>query len=174
MMIDSDIYFLNVEIGGESIKRENTYSYAANGNFFKIGIAKNLSPFDQERNYFTLGINYARSSFSNSISFIEENTFYGNQTINLNNNGLSARWWEINGGIRIRIWEQLYFGYVVRLKMFKDVYGIEGIEPWDVPGFGRHKRSGTSVKSTTIGLNYHISWRIPYRKKPVPVKPKIK
>ena len=172
VMIDTDVYFITGEFGQSTIERTNTYDYLSEGNFYRIGIAKNLSPFSKERNFFTFGLSYARADFKNSISFIQENAFYGNQEIDLRSNNMAARWWEVNAAIRIRIWEQLYFGYVVRVKIFKDVFNKDGIEPWDIPGFGRHKRSGTEVKSTTLGLNYHISWRIPYRKKPIPNKPK--
>lgn len=172
LSIDTDIYFINAEVGQASIRRTDSYDYLSEGLYYRVGISKNLSPYDKERNYFTFGINYARSYFSNEMSFNYESPYYGTQVIDRQTENLSARWWELTGGIKIRVWEQLYLGYIVRVKIFKDLYGSDGIQPWDIPGFGRHKRSGASIKSSTVGLNYRITWRIPYRDKPVPKKPK--
>lgn len=174
LMVDSDVYFLEAEVGRASTERKDSYDYLSEGNYYRIGISRNMSPFSKDRNYFTFGLKYAQANFTNSISFEEENIYYGPQTVDLQSSNMRARWWELNGGIRIRVWEQLYFGYVIRVKIFKDVFNKNGIEPWDIPGFGRHKRSGTQVKSTTLGLNYQISWRIPYRTKPIPPKPRSK
>jgi hypothetical protein len=168
--IDFHKYFLTVEGGIDRISRSGSFDYSSQGTFFRVGIEQNLIPYSINRNVITVGLRYAYTSFSDEITFSSRNVFQeGN--IQFRNEALTASWLETGIGLRGRIWKNLYMGYQLRVKLFKRVQGEGVLETFDVPGFGKNKRNGEDIRTSTVGFDYFIYWTIPFRDKIIGQKP---
>lgn len=166
--LDFDRYLFNAEFGHSTFHRDDEFLYEGSGTYYRIGLAKNFAVASKDRSIFTMGLNYARSNFDQTLIF--EDSFFGEQSeFTFQDNNAAARWWELTGGIHVNLWENLNMGYVVRLKFLKKTFGDENVEPWDVPGYGRNKKNGTELKNATVGLNYYLSWRFDLREKALSV-----
>ena len=162
--IDFGNWFLVGEIGRESILRGESFSYDSKGNFWRVGADVNMIPFSPDRHVFSVGFRYGQSTFNETLI----DPLQSFSTSNLN---LKASWLELTGGLRMRMWKQLYMGYQVRLRGFKRLSDEETmLQTFDIPGFGRNKRTGTSVRNNAFGFNYYIYWTIPFREKKIPAK----
>ncbi len=169
--IDFHKFFLVGEYGRAEFKRTGGFDYSSSGNYFKAGLDMNLIPYNPDRDVITLGLRYAQSNFSDDISFQADQ--YGN-TIDFSesNPEVVARWIELNVGMKVNMWKGLTIGYVLRGKVFKRLGEYGQLEPFDIPGFGRHKTNGETVKNNTVSLDYYLYWTIPFRKKHIPPNPK--
>jgi hypothetical protein len=75
------------------------------------------------------------------------------------NDALSGSWFELNAGLKARIYKPLYMGFTVRYKFLLNVQGAETLRPYFVPGFGRY------IDNNTWGFSYYLSFRIPSGKR---------
>lgn len=165
--IDFDRYFLVVDLGHERNSIANdAFNYSNNGNYLRIGVQVNMMPYNPNRNFFFFGFRYAKSNFSDQIHYSKAFEKWGQKDISLANNGVSARWYEMTMGLKVKVLERLYFGYTLRYKIGKKMSGFDELMPRNIPGFGR------ASKSSNAGFNYYFLYHIPFRDKPVPKKPK--
>ena len=74
------------------------------------------------------------------------------------NSDVNGRWYELTGGIRVKIWKMIWMGYTGRFKFGLKTNESGAMLPSDVPGYGR------TDKDNTWGFNYQIFFRIPVRK----------
>ena len=155
--IDISNWFAVVEGGYQSTQRGLNYTYQSSGTFWRIGADKNLTPKLPGGHVVSFGFRYARSSFQETFE-------YGG--FNTSNPSLTAGWLEMTSGIRMKLWRQLYMGYQIRLRGFKRTSDDLGpLQTYDIPGFGRNKKSGLTVRNGGVGFNYYVYWTIPYRQK---------
>lgn len=168
---DTDQYFIIAEAGRVNTNRfHNDYSYLMEGNFFRVGIEKNILKYDTTRNVFSVGMRYARAGFSDQILFVDESPVFGAREVLRQNPNLNASWWELTATLKVKMWQNLYMGYVVRIKTGKNLEDYGQLVPYDIPGFGRNRKNATTDKPTAVSLNYYIYWTIPFREKTVPIK----
>lgn len=162
--MDLGNWFIVGEIGRESITRGESFTYTSTGNYWRLGADVNLIPSSLSRHVMSIGFRYGRSTYDESLSDFSNG-------INVINPTLNAGWIELTGGLRARVWKQLYLGYQLRLRGFKRISDEDTVlQTFDIPGFGRNKRTGTSVRTNAFGFNYYVYWTIPFRDKKVPPK----
>ena len=167
--IDFDRYFFVVDIGRESNSLSNSeFSYSNSGNYFRLGLQVNMMPYNVDRSFFFFGFRYARSNFSHELNYVGSFDNWGNQNFDISNGSLSARWFETNMGMKVKVFENIFFGWTIRFKIAKKISGISDLEPRNIPGFGLADKGGNA------GFNYYILYNIPFRDKPVPPRPKRK
>ena len=165
--IDLDRYFFVIDLGHEESALSNgDFSSANSGNYFRAGVQVNMMPYNPNRNFFFVVLRYARSYFSDNIIYKNNFDKWGEKQLSFENEGLSARWLEMTMGMKVKVFERLYFGYTIRYKMAKKISSFEELIPGNIPGFG------AADKSSNFGFNYYILYHIPFRDKPVPKKPK--
>lgn len=165
--IDFDRYFFVLDLGHEKNSiANNEFNYTNNGNYIRAGVQINMMPYNQDKSFFFFGFRYARSLFSDQIAYTEDFDKWGQRNIEYKNPNLTATWYEVNMGMKVKVFERLYFGYTVRYKLNKSIKGFDSLMPRNIPGFGR------ADKSSNAGFNYYILYNIPFRDKPVPPKPK--
>ncbi|MFY0687998.1 MAG: hypothetical protein JXQ90_12580 [Cyclobacteriaceae bacterium] len=171
---DTHNFLISAEGGIETNHRvgEN-YDYTNSGTYWRVGIENNFIPWSKERNTATLGIRYAQSRFSDEIVYETNSLFF--QDINAlelraMNEKVKASWLELSGGIKVRVWKELYLGATVRVKTRKRVSDTDELIPYDIPGFGRHKKNGVDVKDSNAGFDYYVAWRFGFREKEIPKK----
>lgn len=119
----------------------------------------------------TLGLRYAGSTFTDDMVIPRTHYLIGSQDYQFSNGQLTARWVEAVTRLNVRVWQNLYFGASVRLKLFKNLDGQDELVPYDIPGFGRHRKNASTEKTANAGFRYYIMYRLPFRYKPVPPKP---
>ena len=140
--IDFDRYFFVVDLGHERNSITNdAFNYSNNGNYLRMGVQVNMMPYNPNRNFFFFGFRYARSHFSDEIQYTEDFDKWGQKNISLSNNGVSAQWYEMTMGLKVKIFERLYFGYTLRYKVGKKMSGFDELMPRNIPGFGRASKS---------------------------------
>ncbi len=155
--MDFGKWFFVGEIGSQAIERGEVYNYRSAGNYGRIGLDKNLTPKLPGGHVVSAGFRYAFSNFRETMDYAG---------LRVENSDLLATWMEVTTGIRMKLWKQLYLGYQLRLRGFKRISDEEGkLQTFDVPGFGRNKRSGTTVRNGGVGFSYYVSWTIPFREK---------
>ncbi|MEQ6121087.1 DUF6048 family protein [Reichenbachiella sp. MALMAid0571] len=165
--IDFDRYFFVVDLGHERNSIANDeFNYSNKGNYIRMGVQVNMMPYNPDRNFFFFGFRYARSNFSDEIQYTGDFDKWGQKSISLANNGVSARWYEMTMGLKVKVFERLYFGYTLRYKIGKKMTGFDELTPRNIPGFGR------ADKNSNAGFNYYLLYNIPFRNKPIPKKPK--
>lgn len=158
--IDFGNWFFVGELGRQSTIRGKDYSYQSEGNYWRVGFDKNLTPKLSGGHVVSAGFRFARTSFDDALDY---------ETYSVSNQSLTAGWVEFTTGIRMKIWRQLFLGYQLRLRGFKQLSEEEGsLQTFDIPGFGRNKRSGNTVRNGGVGFSYYIYWTIPFRDKQTP------
>lgn len=159
---DFNRYLLAVEYGkwarnfpGDSV------SYQNDGSYWRTGVDVNFLTRDPERNIFFIGVRYARSKYSESMSLIAGDSIWGFENRGYINNDIRARWFELTTGLKVKIWKFIWFGYTARLKFGLNKDESRQMISYDIPGYGR------TDKDTYWGFNYQVMVRIPIRQAPV-------
>lgn len=167
MDIDLHHMFFVMDLGYEkNLSSSNDFNYENKGSYYRIGIQANIQPYNENRNVLFFGLRYARASFKDKLDFTNSTDLFGNTQFSLVNDNLRANWLELNMGMKVKIAQQLYFGYTIHFKFGQAFSGNGELTPSVVPGFGK------SNKSSAAGFSYYIAYRIPFRDKPIPIRPK--
>lgn len=145
--------YLNVTSKGSYLKGGIDYNMYTNwldmDNMIYAGFRVGVSSFSQVRNGYTI---YTTNQYwAPQFSSTESKTF----------SGLTAAWAELQLGIKAEIFNNLYFGVNVQLKMMASQTEPENFGNLYIPGFNKtYDSSGIGV-----GYGYTISYRIPLYKK---------
>lgn len=175
LSFDTHNFFIITEAGRETNSRSDNWKYSNSGFFYRVGWEYNFIAHSKDRNVLSMGIRYGRSKFSDKLSFSRTNEVLGIQQFNFKNNSVKTGWFEATSSLKVNLWKDIYMGGTLRIKLFRNNKGIDQLVPYDIPGYGRHRKNGTDVKTTNVGLDYYIEWRIPLRDKPIrPKKIKIR
>ncbi|MBS7253123.1 DUF6048 family protein [Flavobacterium branchiicola] len=169
-------YYLAAELGFEDkTTDDDRLNSTATGTYIKGGFDYNLYQnwLDME-NLITIGLRGGFSTFSqelNSYKIYNPNPYWGEQppiVAGQKYNGLTAGWIEVAMGLKAKVYNNLFVGFGVQLKMLVANSKPDGFDNLYIPGFNR-----TYDGSFGIGFNYTVSYFIPiYKKKTViPVAP---
>lgn len=158
--VDFGRYYLAFDYGSWA----NQYTvrngfYDNNGRYYRVGVDVNFLLKDPDRNMFFLGFRHGRSHYTDSIAYTFTDTNFGIIEKIEVNPGVDARWSEITGGIRIKIWKVIWMGYTARFKFGLKTEGERGVRSYDVPGYG------LTIRPSTWGYNYQLFVRLPLPKK---------
>jgi len=157
--IDFYRYYFTVDYGswGRSYSSD-TNSYSNTGNYFRVGVDVNFLKKDPDRNMFFFGFRYGVGTFSEDLMVVRTSEIWGPLTENFSNNNVSANWFELTTGLRVKIWKVIWLGYTARLKFGLSTGATPDMMPHDVPGYGR------AEEDSYWGFNYQIFIRLPVRK----------
>lgn len=169
-------YYLAAELGFEDKTTEDDrLNSTATGTYIKAGFDYNTYEnwLDME-NLITIGLRGGFSSFSqdlNSYKIYNPNPYWGEQaSINVNEkySGLSAAWLEVAGGIKAKVFNNVFVGFGVQLKLLVMNNKPSDFDNLYIPGFNR-----TYDGSFGVGFNYTVSYFIPIFKRKT-IIPEIK
>ncbi len=175
--VDFDRYFAVFEIGNSSYSlNEDTYKYTNSGRYMRLGFDVNFMQDQKHLNVVFFGLRYAWSSFHDDLSYntvavIESDTQWPDTREEVSNLEAGARWYEMNAGLKVRVFNSFYLGFTGRFKFLMKSSHDGSLRSYYIPGFGKN------VNKDSWGLNYYIYYRIPFRKKVYfekTVKPKKK
>jgi len=128
--------------------QENTSSvYTNKGKYFRAGLNYNLVPDTPNRNAAFLGVKYARSFLQSSHG-----------TTDLATRRVTADWYEVVAGVKIKVWGVFYVGGTVRYKLGLSLN--KDLHSQHLWGWGACDK-GDDV---TLGITYYISLRIPFER----------
>ena len=142
-----------IDLGTEKNEVNSNYQYENDG------IDRNFVQDVSKGNVLSLGLGYARAGFSDRLVYTTEDVGFGEQSIDLSNPDLKARWAELVFNLRGKIVAQLYMGMTLRWKFSRKVSGEGLLKTYDIPGFGNTSRQNAT------SFDYYLLWRIPFSKK---------
>lgn len=158
--IDLYAYYPTFELGNSerTFNAENGSTYSNTGNFWRAGVDVNFLKRNVEKNMFSLGFRYGRSTYSEKATIITTDEVWGNYASTFENTGMTAGWMEIVTGMRIKVWKIFWLGYTGRFKFVLAQNRDRSLLSTDVPGYG-----GTD-RPTTWGFSYYVMAKLPVRK----------
>lgn len=167
-------YYLFGEIGNEKITVDDPQlNTTTKGSYVKVGFDYNgyTNWLDME-NMITVGMRYGFSTFSeqlNSYDIYNPNPYFGQApsiTSGEIHNGLTASWAEVAAGVNVKVFNNVYVGISLQLKILVTNTEPGNFENLYIPGFNR-----TYDGNFGAGFNYTVSYFVPiYKKKVIPKK----
>jgi hypothetical protein len=167
--LKQDIYAV-LDLGYQNVKiSRDQYNYTSNGLFARIGADINLLNYDKKVDVYEMmyvGGRYGFSLFSQqagNINIPDEywGDFSGGQIGKYN---INAHWISLVGGMRAEVFRNFFMGWSVFMNLRFYQSHDKGIEPYNIPGFGK------GSNRVTVTFNYSLSYRIPMQR----YTPKIK
>jgi hypothetical protein len=164
------IYDLNerfsvaIDGGFSSFMYENyNYRYENDGVYFRMGTDYNLlNPLLARGKYYAgISLRYGLSLFSQKVPSIEYDNYWGNFMTSGESSFQTAHFLEVSPGIRAEIFNNIFIGWAVNMRILAFSGTGKHLRAVDIPGFGN------GSKPVSGGFNYYISIRIPYRTKRV-------
>lgn len=137
------------------------FDYKNNGSYYRVGLEADFLKFDPDHNTLTFGLRYARANFSESLNTTLNSPVYGPYEESLNNDAVSARWFEMTTGLRVMVLKNLYMGYTFRIQLNRKIFDATEFRTYDIPGFGRAEFKNRWT------FNYYLTYRIPWKEKQV-------
>ena len=164
--VDFDQFFLAFDYGWSDRQiTETGFDYSFEGNYYRIGPEVDFMPYNKSRSSLFIGLKYAWSNFEDQITYSTSSDQWDQSDLTFANDNLKARWFEVNFGLSARIAGPVFMGYVVRFKLSQNLSETSELTPYQIPGYGR------ADKTSNFGFSYYITYRLGFRKKPVPKRP---
>jgi hypothetical protein len=164
--IDFHKYLATLELGIQDTDLlGSNFEYSGTGSYYRVGIDINLTQFNPDRHVIFLGMRYARSRFQERLKYDASDSVWQDVQLEESHEGMSSRWLEITGGMKVRVWQNLAVGYIIRYKIFRKINGVPELDNYIVPGYGLAR------KNTNLGFGFYLHYRLAFRYKPVPIKP---
>lgn len=149
-------YEFSVDYGRESRSMKNEISaYETEGSYFKFGPNVNFMFTDPDLSSLFIGLRYATNTFSDKLIYSSTDPVWGDQEDILENNSLNAKWFELVGGLRVKLFRAVWMGYTSRFKFGVDSFSDANLIPNYLPGYGR------ADLQSTWEFNYWLIIRIP-------------
>lgn len=159
--VDFYRYYLAVDYGswGRTFNTPNdSVHYKNDGKYWRTGIDVNFLTKDPEKNMFYFGLRYGHSTFSENMQLLVYDPSWGASNQNYNYTGLTAHWFELTTGLKVKMWKFFWMGYTARYKFGLQTDKSLDMIASDVPGYGR------ADKQSYWGFNYQLFFRIPITK----------
>ena len=155
--VEYGMMFMNHDYG--------THKYKSDGLFVKLGANYNFLNYRPDRkkdHVFGVGVRYGFSNVNYTLSdallenlYWKESTYMTNEKRNVN-----VGWLEFVIGVRVQVYKSFFMGVNLQVKAFPHFYKKEIDYPVYIPGFGAYNKT-----NATFGLEYILSYQIPYKKK---------
>ena len=167
-------YYLYGELGNENITVEDPQlNTTTKGSYIKVGFDYNgyTNWLDME-NMITIGMRYGFSTFSealNTYKIYNPNPYFQQSPTvesGISYDGLTSSWAEVAAGVNVKVFNNIYVGFSLQLKMLITNTEPGNFENLYIPGFNR-----TYDGNFGAGFNYTVSYFIPiYKKKVIATK----
>ncbi len=169
-------YYLYGELGNENITVDDPQlNTTSKGSYIKVGFDYNAYTnwLDME-NRITLGMRYGFGTFSetlNSYEIYNPHPYFQQSpsvTSGTTFDGLTASWAEVAAGVNVKVFNNIYVGFSLQLKMLITNSEPTNFENLYIPGFNR-----TYDGNFGAGFTYSVSYFIPIYKKKVTATKKV-
>jgi hypothetical protein len=143
------------------------YSFKTKGTFYKAGIDFNLlRPEVAEGKYWAgLGLYYGLDRFTSETPTFKHENYWGIATSSIARSTNWGHYLELSGGFKAELFRNFSIGWIISLRKLIYTGAPKDLRPVYYPGYGE------GGKTLSFGLNYYISWNIPFKKIKVSIKP---
>ena len=169
-------FYIAGEIGNEDkTVDDDRLNFTTKGTYFKVGFDYNsYENWLGMENMIYVGLRYGFSTFNqqlNSYTIYNTSRYFGENpslTSGQKYNGLTASWIEVVTGVKAKVFNNVFVGFSLQLKMLITNKQPDNFENLYIPGFNR-----TYNGDFGVGFNYTVSYFIPiYKKKAIAEKKK--
>ncbi len=154
-------YYPTIEagMGGADKTSANGIQFKTTGIFGKIGLdvpvfrpAENST---QKNNVFLAGVRLGMSQLNYSLYNLTLTDEYwgGTETINMESINDTKFWFEVNAGLRVEVFKNIFMGWSVRNRRLINRAKPGETAPWYIPGYGTGTDSGW-------GFSYTLGYKI--------------
>ncbi len=137
------------------------FSYKLSGSYFKLGLNKNiLKPDDVTRDDVVFyGARYSFSVFRHKATDISITDEHWDEVTGVETEEISLKchFIDITAGVKTELFKNIYMGWTVRVMIRLYLESDNIMDPYFIPGFGK------GDKKASIGFNYSIYYRIPFK-----------
>ena len=152
-------YLISFDYGLQSQRsKANDFNYDVKGNYYRVGIDANFNHNDGFGSVLFLGLRFASSHFDETLIYTISDPVFGISTSTADNKAVKANWFEAVAGLKVKVLGQLYLGFTSRFKFSKKIKSKTDFTTFIIPGYGK------AAENSLFGMNYHVSYRIPFRK----------
>ncbi len=139
------------------------YKFENSGVFFRAGFDYNLlNPVMAAGRYFAGGsVKYGFSVYDFNNPSIEYLSYWGNYETSAPELRKTAHFIEFSPTLTAELFKNVFVGWSVDIRVLLWSGAGEDLRPIDIPGFGN------GSKTISLGMNYYLSIRIPYKTKKV-------
>ena len=126
--------------------------------YFKLGANYNLM-FKNSPDYQALiGLRLGYSTFTFDVTDIGYHNSYWQETLTTNITGQRshALWGEIGLGLKVKLWERVSMGWMIKYHGLFSYGKNEHSRPWFIPGYG--------PRNSSLGFSLGISYILPMRR----------
>lgn len=143
------------------------YSFLAKGSFYKAGVDFNLlRPEMTEGKYWAGGgLHYGLSRFTSETPYLKHDNYWGSVSTSLTEQKNWCHFFEISGGFKAEVFRNFSIGWLISVRKLIYTGAAKELRPIFYPGYGE------GGKTLTFGLNYYISFNIPFKKIKVFIMP---
>lgn len=152
------------ELGNETIAKDlERIEYETSGSFFKAGIDYNFyNNWLEMDNMIYGGARIGVASFGHELyryEYNSDNTLFPilSQQVQREYNGLTAIWFEVQGGMKVEVFNNIYLMANVQLKFLINESTPDDFDNLHIPGFG----VTNDFNGIGVGYTYGILYRIP-------------
>ena len=150
------------ETGYENVEiDDDKMTYSSNGSFVRLGMDYNFFSVDETDNNdnILLGLRYGVAIQEHHCSnYTVREDYWGDYSGSLASSTVNSHWAEFVFGLRSEVLKNMYMGWSVRVRTVIGVGADNVLEPYSIPGYGRHN------KSTNLGFTYTLGYQIPFKK----------
>ncbi len=148
-------YRVSLAYGYAELKPDSVYNngiHEAEGTYLRVGLdyLLNINP----QNNLLLGLRYGQSEYDDFVSGGISNSTFGNTPFEVRRQGLTASWFELSLSSETKVLTNFYLGGRLRVKVLKDFDKPDNINPYSLPGYGRH--FDKSIPAVNLYLKYLI------------------
>ncbi|MEG0949535.1 MAG: DUF6048 family protein [Bacteroidales bacterium] len=152
-------FFPEVSFGVGSAKTtaDRGFHYEGKPAFYgRVGMNYNFKYKSDSPNFLIVGLRYGFSSYRANITNLTYENGYWDPSgpYDLLDQKFTSHWLEIGGGIRVKVFKNLYMGWMVYFKPLLKEGDTPTAVPWYIPGYGANGNS--------FGFCYNIYYRLPF------------
>ena len=142
------------------------YEYLSKGYFVKAGVDFNLLKPEASRGKYWagIGLRYGLSSFTSEIPSFEYDSYWGTTITTIPASSSMGHYLEVAPGFRAEIFNNFSMGWSVNIRALLHTGTGKDLRPIYFPGYG------AGDESISFGINYFLSWNIPYKRIKVQIK----
>ena len=163
-------YYLAAELGNENKTTDgDRVNFTTKGSYLKVGFDYNAyQNWLNMENIISIGLRYGFSTFNqqlNSYKIYNPNPYFGEMPAIISGdkfNGLSASWIEVVAGVKVKVFDNAFVGFSLRLNRLVTNKEPDNFSNLYIPGFNR-----TYDGNFGVGINYTVTYFIPIYKKKV-------
>ena len=158
-----------IELGNEKATiQSEQINFTTSGSYIKLGFDYNMyKNWKGMNNSIFLGMRFCNSFHNqvvNEYLVYQLDHYWPEETISYgpeigDRDQLSARWIEVLAGIKVKVWDNFYMGFSLRLNRLLNDSTPENFDNLYIPGFNKK----TDENIWGAGFNYTITYSIPIK-----------